>query len=363
MKIAIVGFRFCCSTGKRNRQVWEEYAKLYKTEEIHIYTGKKYLWDKWKEDLDPNPFKNLKIHQIPIWFSKLGQFKYAFPTIIPELLKLKPDRVYVAEEPTQPFVTWLCALYCKFKKTPFYFFTYENQNKRWFFPVNHFEKLCLRIAKKIICASEKSAKILTQKFRLPSKKIHIFPETGIDLNVFKKTKPLRLRKKIILFTGRFIPEKGIKDIIKAKKRLDSQGEKYSWLFIGSGQMREYIQSEGGKNIKIYPWVQRKKLAEQYNKAKVFLYPSLQTESWEEQFGYSMVESLACGTPVITTPNAGALGIVKDKTSFVPFGNPKVLASKIRRFVKMKKEINCNADVRKRFSLNSIAKKWHSVFFN
>lgn len=372
MRIVVIGFTFSCKTGKRNRLVWEEYAKLYPKDEIHILTGKKYLWDNWSEILPPRPASNLFIYQLPSWFSSFGQFKYLFPTMLFKLRFLDPDIVLALEEPIQPFVTWIASLYAKMNKKPFFCYTYENQEKDWYFPFSFFENVSVKNSEVIVCATNKASDLIIKDF--PKASTAVFPQTGVDTSIFKKTTLWKKRKNILLFTGRFLPEKGFAQIIEAKKILEQRGKYYRWLFIGSGPMEslliEHVKNKDNKsnhsrkiqgNLEIINWISPEDLVKYYNKAKLFLYPSLQTKHWEEQFGYSMVESLACGTPVISTPNTGAKEILPDKNFFVPFADPKALADKIEELINSNKEYDFSDYIEKRFSTKAIAKRWHDLF--
>ena len=361
MKIAMVGFRFACSTGERNTHVWEEYAKLYPHDEVHIFTGRRYLWDSWEKKLDPQPLSNLYVHQRPIWFSRWGQFKYMMPTMIWDLIRVRPDYIYAAEEPIQPFMTWMMAIYAVVTRTPYCTYTYENQYRKWWFPISLFEKVSVKMANKVVCASRKAEEILQEKYQLPGNHFVVFPETGIDLRVFSKKTLRKDREDTVLFMGRLLPEKGIKEMLAAKKILDKKGKKYKWIFVGSGEMQEYIKNNQGDNCELIPWIPREEVPSYLNRAKVFLYPSLQTPHWEEQFGYLMAESIACGTPVISTPNTGAKEILPEEWMFVPFGDSVNLAKRIETVMAMKDEFDWSAYLEKRFSLSTIAKKWHKLF--
>lgn len=361
MRITIVGCRFACSTGKRNISVFERYAKMYPHDSIVVLTGDKYLWDKWQQTLPTKIAPNLRLKQIPVWWSEKGQFRYAMPTMLWEIWKTQPDMVYLAEEPIQPFVTWIGAMYCKMLRIPYCIFTYENQYKKWWWPIRMFERISSRWANKVVAASRKAEEILIEKLKVPSGKIVVFPETGVDQEIFKKTVPRGKRKDVVLFTGRFLPEKGIKEMMEAKRMLDNKGKKYKWIFVGSGPLEQFIRDNAGDNSEMIKWLPPEELPKYYNMAKVFLYPSIRMKHWEEQFGYGMIESISCGTPVISTPNTGALEVLPEEWMFVPFSDSLALAKKIEEIMAMKEEFDWGRYIAPRFSLETIAKKWHKVF--
>ena len=59
------------------------------------------------------------------------------------------------------------------------------------------------------------------------------------------------------------------------------------------------------NVELKPWVTRSELAALYARASGFIHAA------NEDFGITMVEALASGTPVIALGEGGALDIVRD----------------------------------------------------
>ncbi len=160
-------------------------------------------------------------------------------------------------------------------------------------------------------------------------KIDLIP-MGVDLNVFRpvqddleaeKTKLGMSRDDIVvLFIGRMVWEKGIYDFLHAASRMcrDSiPGEKQiRFLIVGKGPELEGARERAGalgissstKFIEEYPYKDMYKL---YNIADLFVLPSISTRSWQEQFGMVLIESMACGTPVISTYSGSIPEVVGD----------------------------------------------------
>ena len=145
-----------------------------------------------------------------------------------------------------------------------------------------------------------------------SKKIFINPETGYSERIFTQT-GINFRKEwgfefgdiIILYAGRIVIEKGIKTILKAAKRMESVNSLVKFVFIGKGNQKKLIKFSGIKNVYykgIYDFTEMGKVI---RTCDIFIYPSISTKYWIEQFGYSVIEAHACGKPVIVT-NSGNL---------------------------------------------------------
>jgi len=125
--------------------------------------------------------------------------------------------------------------------------------------------------------------------------------------------------KEIMWSGRAIPEKGLEHILTVVKKIKKKAklfpiikeEYFDWL------QREIIRKRNIINevvrIAISFDVSRKELNQNYQTSKVFLNPV----EVEEGFGFTMVESMACGTPVVAYARGSIPEIVKDgETGFI-----------------------------------------------
>lgn len=123
----------------------------------------------------------------------------------------------------------------------------------------------------------------------------------IDLERFKVLDKKVSRKKldlqdrfIILFVGRLIEEKGVEPLIEAAKKFKAG---ILLVMVGRGPLEEYVKRMVlGSNGKIIyrGGIDNEKLPLYYNAADLTIVPSIH----EEGFGRVILESLACGTPVI-----------------------------------------------------------------
>ena len=148
---------------------------------------------------------------------------------------------------------------------------------------------------------------------------------GIDLNIFKKYDKKELNeiyekynisknKYIILgVASLFGKAKGIFDFIELSNSIDKN--KYEILLVGkfSKELKEKLN-----NINIINSVENQiELAKIYNIANVFINPT-----YEDNYPTVNLESIACGTPVITYNTGGSpesmlgFGIVTDKTELL-----------------------------------------------
>lgn len=119
----------------------------------------------------------------------------------------------------------------------------------------------------------------------------------------------------LLCGGRILPQKGIKEAIQVAK-----GSGHRLLIIGpttAGESQDYfdqyIKPQLDDQVLYLGFVEREQMWRYYQKAKAFLTPV----QWEEPFGMTTIEAMACGTPVISLKRGAAPEIIKHtKTGFV-----------------------------------------------
>ena len=130
-----------------------------------------------------------------------------------------------------------------------------------------------------------------------------------------KIKNFRLNLKpsdYLLISGRISPEKGIYEAIKIAKIA-----KHRLIIIGRHTEDPYWYKKikpllGGK-IEYKGLIPFLKVPEFYENAKALLMPI----QWEEPFGLTMTEAMACGTPVIAFDRGSVKEVVKDgETGFI-----------------------------------------------
>ncbi|MBI4683353.1 MAG: glycosyltransferase family 4 protein, partial [Nitrospirae bacterium] len=125
---------------------------------------------------------------------------------------------------------------------------------------------------------------------------------------------------VVLFIGRMVWEKGIYDFLHAAARIcrDSQmtGYRVRFLIVGKGPELQGVHDRAKKLgitnritfLEEYPYQDMYKL---HNLADIFVLPSISTPKWQEQFGMVLIESMACGTPLVSTLSGSIPEVVGD----------------------------------------------------
>ena len=115
-------------------------------------------------------------------------------------------------------------------------------------------------------------------------------------------------RKIILYTGRLVKEKGIDLLLKSFEMINERVTNFMFLFIGDGPLKSNIAKIGEKykNIELISPVSNDKMPKIYNIANVLVMASY-FEGWSNTLG----EALACGVPVVTTNVGDAEELIRN----------------------------------------------------
>jgi len=178
----------------------------------------------------------------------------------------------------------------------------------------------VQLADHIFVASSISRQSLIEIGTDP-KKISVIPY-GAPVGTFHPL--LRADNKFrAIFVGRVSPRKGVHYLLTAWKELTLLNAEL--VLVGpnlfpSGWLEQYQDI-----ISYVPSVPHLKLNQYYSTASVFVFPSL-----VEGFGLVILEAMACGIPVITTPNTGGLDILTDGLEgfIVPIRDVEALKEKL-----------------------------------
>lgn len=179
-------------------------------------------------------------------------------------------------------------------------------------------------ADRFIVHSRRSARVLDMEGVAPEKIVHADP--GVDTDRFcpgpAQRTALGLPEDafVILFVGWFLPHKGLDFLLLALRELlhaRRPGEAPVHLaMVGSGPGRERVEKlmqrlHLTEHCTFAGSVPYDQMPEWFRAADVFVLPSIATPEWQEQFGMSLIEAMACGVPVVSTWSGAIPEIVDD----------------------------------------------------
>jgi glycosyltransferase involved in cell wall biosynthesis len=168
-------------------------------------------------------------------------------------------------------------------------------------------------------------------------------------------------KGYVTWLGKIVPDKGTHEAILAAKAAGVQivfaglADKYQKLSLEYFHTKVEPLIDGEQVIFLGPLDVRAK-----NKlmggARAFLNPIV----WEEPFGMVMIESMACGTPVISYTRGAAPELIEDgKTGFLVENRAEMVRAIAR--VDMIKRQNCRRHVEQHFSPKAAAEKHVAIY--
>lgn len=191
---------------------------------------------------------------------------------------------------------------------------------------------------KILCLSNASVQQLT-KWGIDSHKVSLY-RYWINLKNFSPRK-ISSSKPIFLFVGRLISKKGISIYLK----LASKYPQFRFNIAGTGPMEEQVKYSAQKyqNIHYFGALANSDLPNIYRQSSILC----MTTQYPEGYGRVLMESVACGLPVIGS-NLGAIPEALDDSVSILF------KPTINNFVK-----NINLIVKKPDVYKSLQKKCRS----
>jgi glycosyltransferase involved in cell wall biosynthesis len=174
---------------------------------------------------------------------------------------------------------------------------------------------------------------------IPSEKIHLIPN-GVDTKRFVPVEPAHkkfLRTKlglpraasIVIYTGRLVSYKGLPLLLKVWNKIRHNHENILLILAGTGgldihnceeELQKYVNSEGLEQHVLFAGAVPN-VHEYLQASDLFAFP---TEN--DAFPSSVVEAMACGLPVVTTPVGAIKSIVTDRLTglLIPPANDQLL---------------------------------------
>lgn len=150
-------------------------------------------------------------------------------------------------------------------------------------------------------------------------------KTTVLHNFIAKQQPEQYEPKdYVLYFGRYSQEKGLMELLRVCRRLPE----ISFVFAGSGPLQEELEREMQQlpNVKNVGFQSGDALKKLIGEARFTVYPSV----WYENCPFSVIESIAAGTPVLGTEMGGIPELLRDNHAgmLVPAGDPDAMQSAI-----------------------------------
>ena len=131
--------------------------------------------------------------------------------------------------------------------------------------------------------------------------------------------------------SRFVPYKKMDIVVRAFSGMPEN----KLLVVGDGPDIKRIKSLASPNIELLGYLRTEELKTYLEKAKALVFPA------EEDFGITVVEALACGTPVIALNRGGTAETITSEVNGLHFSSqtPEGIIDAVSRFEKIRNKFN------------------------
>ncbi len=222
----------------------------------------------------------------------------------------------------------LCGLTCLFR-VPYIFHLHDGR-----FPV-FYQRGCNTLAQawvRTILRNSARVVVLTQRWRDEVRKIVPTARTTVIANSVAipiRLLPLRHPAQTVLFLGWLQKEKGVLDLVRAIAPVLRSVPEAVFVFAGTGDvdsLSDLARSLGVEQAVRFPgWVDGARKDKLLREVDVFVLPS-----YYEGLPIGVLESMACGVPVVATAVGGIPDAIQDGVNglLVEPGQPEALARAI-----------------------------------
>ena len=313
LKLLVISHTYITRIG---REKWRELTRLYDVDLRIIVPS---VWKDYLFTIRAADHKDdeLDVTSLPVAFSgKEAAHFYRSASL--GMRSFRPDILHV-EEGTDAF-SYFQALLCRRIFAPrarTLFFTWMNFEKTLRFPFTFFERFNLRHSDAAICGNADAREILRKKgYENP---VHVMPLLGLDAELFRRQEQpalaaeLGMKGTVIGFIGRFVPEKGVMELLEAVAGL--QGE-CSLLLIGGGALEADLRRRAAElgivdRLRIVLSIPHAEVPKYINLMDLLVLPSYTVPHWKEQFGQVLVQAMASEVTVLGSTHAEIPNVIGD----------------------------------------------------
>ena len=171
---------------------------------------------------------------------------------------------------------------------------------------------------------------------------------------------------LVGYIGRFSNEKGLANLVKVFPLLLQKQDDLEFILIGDGPLIEDIKrmimtERLGEKVTFTGWLPASEIADCLNRMRLLILPS-----YSEGLPVVILEAMACGTPILSTPVGGVPDIIKDgETGFIMEDNsPECIVSHVVRALNHPdiEEISQNAHalVKREFTYEVMVERYRAI---
>lgn len=315
-------------------------ATISNQAEVGLLTPKTWSSQGWNRLLRLEmPYSQLNIFPGRIIFSGRGGAYLFNPFRVWHVIRqFQPDVLQVEEE-----VFSLCALqlaiFARFMGLPLVIFGWENMDRSLSWPRRWIRDFVLKTASLILAGNREGGQLL-EKWNYQGL-IDVMPQLGVDEQLFTPDMLTEAGTEInIGFLGRIVYEKGIDLMLEAARQLKQQDLKFKMTICGLGIAQANLEQRAQQlgvddNIIWKGAVPHGQVPTEMAKFDVLVLPSRSVDTWKEQFGHVLIESMVMGIPTVGSTCGEIPNVINHPDLIFEENNAEELAAILARLVSNK----------------------------
>jgi colanic acid/amylovoran biosynthesis glycosyltransferase len=224
----------------------------------------------------------------------------------------------------------------------------------------------------VVTVSDYGVRLLQERFPASAAKI-LRVYNGVDFSRFSPA-DFGASPPAIVSIGRLIEKKGFGDLISACALLRSSGRDFKCSIIGEGPLEETLRAQiaadgMAQSVELTGPQTQAQVAERLAHATIFVLPcTREADGGMDNLPTVIMEAMAAGLPVISTPLAGIPEMVEPGVSgeLVPERDPEAVAASIERLIADPAKARMFGErgreiAREKFSIKASARQLRRVF--
>lgn len=282
-----------------NRELFQELSRSYDLLLVCPSHWKGSLISELKASQDAG------IQAYPVANSGNGSL-FFYKSRFPEVHAFAPDLIFLDEEPWSLVALQVYLAFPHVKKV---FYTKQNLKKPVPAPFSWIQRHVFRRSVGAFVISEEAKAVLRWKNYLGAPEVlphsmnqgKFRPLNAAEKQATRARFQLPENKFLAGYFGRLTSEKGINDLLGAAHELMSTSHNLGFVFVGNGPFQAEIQAAAARfpgRIFSFSALPHEQVHALMACMDLTVLPSRTTPRWKEQFGRVIIESAACGVPVV-----------------------------------------------------------------
>ena len=342
--------------------------------EVGLLSPKSWCSSGWGRLINlETPYPQLRIFPANIIFSgRGGAYLYNPFRIWQAICEFQPDILQIEEE-VFSLSTLQLAIFARLLGLPLVVFGWENMDRDLSIPRCWVRDFVLNTANLILAGNTEGGELL-KKWNYPGL-IEIMPQMGVDETFFSPDIVTDSGPELnIGFLGRIVHEKGIDLMLEAARQLKHQDLKFKMTICGTGNVQPELEKMA-KELGVEDYIRwqgaltHEQVPAEMAKFDVLVLPSRSVDTWKEQFGHVLIESMVMGIPTVGSTCGEIPNVVKHPDLVFEEEDADELATILSRLIRepeFRQSMGeyCRQRAQQNYTHNQIAQRlitlWHKI---